>query len=779
MIFKQSSTYLFVFILFLINSSSLYSQIIKPDLRNIYEKEEFSRDSSEISLDAYNKIMDDSNMDRISIGNPLVRPNNTVMMYYEVAAPEESEDAFEVGLPNKAPSIFNAGYHQQEEYSAMVGLGISGLSFDVEASLSGVYHIPPDPSGAVGTSHVCHVVNTAIHCHNKTTGVAATGFPKSMSSFFTSLSPANAGFDPKILWDQYEGRFVVVHLVKTQTSNGDPSNSSRTLLAVSDGADPTGTWNFQAIDNEKSIGGNDCWFDYPGLGIDDEAIYITGNYFRLSNNASCSNSEVIIIDKGVTGGIYNGTVSADEDPATNSDFAIYHPKTEAGAGFNATLQPAHIYGTPPTGTGNWLIGYSGLSNGTNEFAQIFRITDPLLPGISFVSSTLSMGNIDDTATGILDAPQSGGAMAIETNDRRSLGAVWQNDKLWMVTQVMPNSGTNSGQTTALWSKFNVTSSAFTFNQAGEIGGEDISTGAYTFMPSVAINTSGDIGVVFSGSNASIFPGSYAVGINGTTGGVTATETMQAGVDDYVRTFGGSQNRYGDYSGAAIDPSTDIFWGINQASIAGGTVLSGSSEDGRWQIFIKELDISPALPIELISFDVKAEDNTAMLYWKTATEINNEGFIIEQFIDNEFDRVGFKAGEGNTFEEQIYDFQVPDLSAGSHLFRLRQIDFDGEYSLSDVKSIEIAGADKNIISLPAPNPFSSETEFTIQVFQDQRVNIQVYDINGRLVESLNENILEKDQTYPFVIDGTSLPNGMYMIRVSGMYFNYAERIILER
>ena len=201
---------------------------------------------------------------------------------------------------------------------------INGLTYAEESGLSGFFHIPADPSGAVGTTHVCHVVNTSIDCDTKA-GATATGFPQSLAGFFTSLSPENGTFDPKLLWDEYESRFVAITLVRTATSDGDAADISRILLAVSATSDPTGTWYYQGIDVKQTIASNDCWFDYPGFAIDDKAIYITGNYFRFSNNADCDASDVVIIDKGVSGGIYDGTVSANEDPATNSDFDIYNP----------------------------------------------------------------------------------------------------------------------------------------------------------------------------------------------------------------------------------------------------------------------------------------------------------------------------------------------------------------------------------------------------------------------------------------------------------------------
>ena len=451
-----------------------------------------------------------------------------------------------------------------------------------------------------------------------------------------------------------------------------------------------------------------------------------------------------------------------------------------GQGFDVTLQPAHIYGTAPSNIGTWLMGYGGLSNGTDDFIQVFIIYNPL-NSPTFQAGNVSMGNIDFTSSSMAEAPQSGSATNITTNDRRALDAAWRNDKLWFTTQVMPPSGANNGQATALWARFSASNSTFSFDMAGEIGGEDISTGAYTYMPSLAINSEDNVGIAFSASNSSIFAGSYAVGVFGATGVMTSTVTVQAGTDDYVRTFGGD-NRYGDYTRMALDPSDDGFWSINQAAIANGnsTTTGGVTEDGQWQIFIKELEaLDNLLPVELVDFTATAREQTAILKWTTATEKNNYGFVVEQFITENFEEVGFVEGAGTTLEAQSYQFDVPNLAGGTHLFRLRQVDFDGMEYLSDVKSVKIEGLLKNTVTLPTPNPFEAETRFVIDVNRTQKVSIQIFDIHGRLVQSLHENVLEQGKIHPFIFNGATLSTGIYTIRVIGEDFDETHKVILNR
>jgi hypothetical protein len=278
-----------------------------------------------------------------------------------------------------------------------------------------------------------------------------------------------------------------------------------------------------------------------------------------------------IVDKGDgSGGFY-------DDGA--ADFSLHDPYAMAGS--DITTQPAHMFGAIPGNTDTYLVSYSGLRSGTTEYIQVVRVDDPLGTP-AFTQSYLVVGNIDNTTQGLADADQSGSATDIEVNDRRALNAVWIDDALWMATTVRPPSGTDSGQTTAYWLEVDTsTPASLSIADHGAIGGEDIASGTSTFFPSVAVNAYGDVTVGFSASDNSIFPGAYyatreAGDAAGTTG---SSQTLMAGTDYYVRTFGGSRNRWGDYSGAVVDPVDGCFWVYNQYARSRGTVISG--EDGRW------------------------------------------------------------------------------------------------------------------------------------------------------------------------------------------------------
>lgn len=212
---------------------------------------------------------------------------------------------------------------------------IEGINYAENASLTGYYQIPPDPIGVAGPNHVVSVVNSSIEIFTKA-GALVTS--QALDSFFSPLSPQTGTFDPKVIYDQYEDRFLVVTLEKEDYGANHVNNESWFFLAVSATSDPTGAWYFTAIDGKEIISGDDYWVDYPGFAVGDDAVYITANMFAFTAR-NWGGQRLWIIDKGTSGGFYGGGTAS----GTRHD-----PFDEAGmGGWDRTAQPAHMFGTPP------------------------------------------------------------------------------------------------------------------------------------------------------------------------------------------------------------------------------------------------------------------------------------------------------------------------------------------------------------------------------------------------------------------------------------------------
>ena len=468
--------------------------------------------------------------------------------------------------------------------------GPSFLSDGLNHTLPGggsFLHIPPDPIGAAGPGHVLSIVNCTINWHTKA-GVLQNNqrlgsIPDVVGGgFFAPLSPANQLFDPKVLYDQYDARFVVVALERTDTAFGDADNTSRILVAVSDDADPNGAWSFQAVNSMMSIGGVARWADYPGLGVDDDAVYVSNNMFGFGPG-TFGGSRLWVFNKT---GLYTGSTST---------FTVHDPSAAVGIGGAgaSTLQPAHMFGPRPGATGTFLVS-SGFADGAgNDYVAVFRVNNPITAP-AFDLTFVNTGNVTDNFFPAL-APQPGTAQTIASGDGRAYNAVWRNNTLWLANTVSPVSGPDAGTATAHWYKVSATSSlvggaggggaAGVVSDQGNVSGEDIAPGTRTFYPAVNVDADGNMGIGFSASGPSIFAGAYYTGrlASAPAGTLQSSAVLAAGVDRYFRAFGGTANRWGDYSGLALDPSDNAtFWAFNLYAQARGTVIpSLPQEDGQW------------------------------------------------------------------------------------------------------------------------------------------------------------------------------------------------------
>ncbi len=526
------------------------------------------------------------------------RPMAKARTESDMATPEAAGTGSDFGLEERG--LKQRGPKERTALAPTLTLSFDSLDFDDNSpNTGGSVFIPPDPIAAAGPDHLVNVVNVSIQFHTKdgtplldtVAGAPVTGI--SLASFFASLAPVNFTFDPKVIYDQHAGRFVVVTLERQDVLLGDPADTSRILVAVSDDSDPNGTWFFTAINSKVMISTVDHFADYPGFAVDEEAVYITADMFSfLTSGGTFGGNRLWIIDKfaGAGGGFYGGGTAT---------VSLFDP-VPAG-GFANTTQPAHVFGAAPAvpNVGTWLTLFSGLTDGFSEYLQVVRVDDPVGPGATtFVGPTfVSMGNIDDNSGALPDAPQTGSAETIETNDRRTLHSVWRDNQLYVTTTIDPEVGDpNDGEATAHWVQMSAAGAGAALADQGDIGGEDIATGTHTFFPSIAVNDSGDVAVGFAASAATISPSSlFATRAASDTPGIISDSTLlRAGLDYYVRTFDSPpcspaavDNRWGDYSGTALDPFDECFWVYNQSSLARGTGTTGGCngrpvlEDGRW------------------------------------------------------------------------------------------------------------------------------------------------------------------------------------------------------
>lgn len=137
----------------------------------------------------------------------------------------------------------------------------------------------------------------------------------------------------------------------------------------------------------------------------------------------------------------------------------------------------------------------------------------------------------------------------------------------------------------------------------------------------------------------------------------------------------------------------------------------------------------SLPVELISFSARAENQHSRLYWSTASELNNEGFEIERLGENDkWETLDFVFGKGTTNEINDYIFYDKNPKSGINYYRLKQIDFDGKYEYSNIESVTFE--ERNLEYSIFPNPTLSEN-VNVKIPNDE-TEVSIYDSKSRLM-----------------------------------------------
>jgi hypothetical protein len=644
------------------------------------------------------------------------------------------------------------------------------------------YFIPPDPIGAAGPEHLVNVGNVYIEWYVKATGVRQN--QQALETFFANLNPVNLHlFDPKVRYDQHANRFVVVVLEQQDTFVGDPVNSSRILVAVSKTADPNAGWWFHSINSLINIGGTPSWADYPGLGLDDKAVYITNNMFSFGGAPAYTGQRLWIVHKNWYGGPDNSATVTVHDPFTATSISA----------FATTAQPAHMYGALPNGStglplGTFIVSYSGLTAGGPgglEFVNVIEVTDPI-GAVLFAQMFVQCTDIEDVG-GIFgfpplpDAPQAGGPALIEVNDRRALDAVWRDDKLVMTATILPNAGADAGQTTAHFWELN------TFNpipnlvclQEANIGAEDLGLETYTFFPSCTVDHCGNIAIGFCASNPQIFCGAYYTGQDKTVdpaGTVQPTGTLKVGEDYYLRTFGAGRNRWGDYTGISLCPVDEVtFWTYNQYAWPRGTPIGG--EDGRWSTWWGSWRFGcPPIAVAISFFDAAVTD---------------DGVELRSEFASHFNVVNVNIYRGNADDEPLFYKSVTpgdrgfryldtDVDPGkTYSYRLGVTDKDGEVFS---QRVEVRVPDRGVaLEQNIPNPFNPATSITFTLPSVQHVQVDIYDAAGRFVTRLfsgtgqsGANRLEWDGTNA---NGHRVGSGVYYYQLRAGEFAETRTMVL--
>ncbi|MCE1165396.1 MAG: choice-of-anchor D domain-containing protein [Bacteroidetes bacterium] len=198
--------------------------------------------------------------------------------------------------------------------------------------------------------------------------------------------------------------------------------------------------------------------------------------------------------------------------------------------------------------------------------------------------------------------------------------------------------------------------------------------------------------------------------------------------------------------------------INNNLFTSGTLNSFSTFTGGEQ---------GILPVHLSAFNSSSEKRNINLTWSTSSETNNAGFDIERksVNDNGWVKTGHVNGNGTTNNVSRYSFTDRGLNSGKYNYRLKQIDYNGNYQYFDLNgAAEVGVPDKYNISQNYPNPFNPVTKIDIDIPFDSKVSLKLYDITGREIKSMLNTDM-KAGYYTQLFDASSLSSGVYFYRVA--------------
>ncbi len=439
------------------------------------------------------------------------------------------------GLPPIAIESFSAGAIA----AAAPVAGVSFDSIDYNGCCGGGGNVPPDPEMAAGPNHLIAAVNVSFEIYDKT-GVSLVGPTTYASLFATTPGCSTSLFDPNVLYDEREDRFIL----------GIDGDGSRYCIAVSATGDPTGSWFTYAFATNASA---TEFFDYPHAGVGEDAIFLGANMF-LGN--SFLEGRVWALDKMA---MYAGA------PATSL-------VNNLGASQD-TPQPLNLHGwnqgTWPTDLKHYFFSATNF-NGANH--TLWQWDGPFSGPNSFTS--VASVNLD-VASGVssgfpVSAPQSGGS-ALQANDWRPLDFEYRNGFGWTTGTISCNPGGGTVNCVR-WAQIDLATGAIGPEGAGVTG----TPGDFRFFPDLAVNDCGDMAIGYTKTSTSTFPGIWYTGRETTDSpGTLQPEALQRAGDIAYTAFDPAPHRWGDYTGMTIDPDGVTFWYLGEFSKNTGTT------QGRW------------------------------------------------------------------------------------------------------------------------------------------------------------------------------------------------------
>jgi hypothetical protein len=234
---------------------------------------------------------------------------------------------------------------------------------------------------------------------------------------------------------------------------------------------------------------------------------------------------------------------------------------------------------------------------------------------------------------------------------------------------------------------------------------------------------------------------------------------------FTNTFNGGSTVWTQEAVSSIGNAVTVMldWRDNDGTLAAATHGKG----------VYTTVITSPLPVELSVFGGIYQDGSVKLLWRTETEVNNYGFEILLFAQNDghsepdlsgeesWEKIGFVEGHGNSNSPKYYEFVDESVVYGTQYYRLKQIDNDGSFEYSDVVEVDVPTLqDYAILEQNYPNPFNPETKIRFMVNDDIRVSLKIFDAIGSEVAQIFNDKVESGKIYEVDFSGLYFSSGVY-------------------
>ncbi len=248
--------------------------------------------------------------------------------------------------------------------------------------------------------------------------------------------------------------------------------------------------------------------------------------------------------------------------------------------------------------------------------------------------------------------------------------------------------------------------------------------------------------------------------------LTATPNDPSATYTWTDNFG---NTYPDSDQIVVNPTVPTTYSVE-------VLLTGCTNEEQ----TLDIAIDPCpLPVELTNFDVTCADAYTELTWQTESEYNNDYFEVEKADETlEFVVIDKVQGAGSTNQVHYYAVQDSERNNGDTYYRIRQVDYDGSESYSEIISTAACtGADFEIVAMYF-NQSTDEIVIDFNTIRSTSTQLNMVDISGR--SYISEVLVLEPNLNQIKIKAEQLAgNTMYIVNLTSNSTSDTERVYLNR